>query len=293
MKRVHINALLSVLLPLGLLLVSSQRATAGTMRIVHSIPFPGVALFGADIAWDGQYIWSAFYEKWDIIAGGNGGGSPRVRSLDPVDGSAGPSFQFGQGLDNRSGIVWDGSHFWVTRTRGVAARPGEFVPDYIHKFEPDGTEVASFEFPESLDISATGLAFDGEYLWLSDSLEDRLLQLDPHDMSVVKSFPCPNWAPLGLAWSGSSLFAVDGETNNIFEIDTSANVLEVWSTPLSNPLGITFDGEYFWVLNDRKIYQLAVPEPSSFTLLAVVSPAILVLAHRAQRPARRSAPELV
>jgi len=273
MKRVHLNKVLSGLLPLALVLISSQRGTGGTMRIVHSIPFPGVAQFGCDIAWDGQYIWTAFYETVTVPNGGNGEGVPRVRSLDPVDGSPGPSFQFGQGMDNRSGIVWDGSHFWVTRTAGVHARPGEFVPDYIHKFAPNGTEVASFEFPESLDMSATGLAFDGTYLWLSDAREDRLLQLDPQDMSLVKSFATPGSIPLGLAWKGSSLFSVDGETDNIFEIDTSGNVLEVWSTPLADPFGITYDGEYFWVLDNRtsRIYQLALPEPSAICLVSLAA----------------------
>ena len=122
-------------------------------------------------------------------------------------------------------------------------------------------------------MSATGLAFDGTYLWLSDARQGQLLQLDPEDMTVLKSFRSAGWIPLGLAWNGSSLFAVDGESNNIFEIDTSGNVLEVRSTPLVDPFGITFDGEDFWVLDDRtkRIYQLAVPEPSSFTVLALAA----------------------
>jgi len=145
MKGVNLNRSLIAVVAAGSLAICTQETRAGTLHIVHSIPFPGVAKFGRDITWDGQYIWSAFYETPNKILGGNGEGVPRARSLDPVDGSPGPSFPFSRGMADRSGIAWDGSHFWVTRTRLVAARPGEFVPDYIHKFEPDGTEVASFE----------------------------------------------------------------------------------------------------------------------------------------------------
>ncbi len=264
---------------------------AGQMRIVHSIRFPAHVLFGGDIAWDGQYIWSAFYEVGDKIAGDGDVGPeiPCVRSLDPVDGSAGPFFQFGQGLDDRSGIVWDGNHLWVTRTGGLSGPIAQTVPDYIYEFEPDGTEVGFFELPGSPDIAANGLAFDGTHLWVSDSRHQQILQVDPQDMSVVKSIHSPGSTPLGLVWHGSSLFTVDGVTDEIYELDTSGNVLESWSTPLVAPFGITYDGDHFWVLDNatRTIYQLEeVPEPSVLALLAVVGPAVLLSAQYARRVAR-------
>ena len=248
----------------------NTEAFAGQLQIVHSIRFPGPAKFGADIAWDGQYIWGAYYESIRGPDESGGGSTGYVRSLDPVDGSPGPSFLFGQTFSDRSGIVWDGTHLWITLTSGIVNLPTP-SPDHIYKFEPDGTQADFFELPGSPDIRATGLAFDGTYLWLSDARHDQIMQVDPEDMSLVKSFPSPGSIPLGLAWDGTSLWSVDAETDKLFRIDTSGNVLETWSTPLAGPFGITFDGEHFWILDNAtsEIHQLAIPEPSSFSLLAI------------------------
>ncbi|MBN2022790.1 MAG: hypothetical protein JW809_08330 [Pirellulales bacterium] len=96
---------------------------AGTLQAIHTIEFPDEFQFGRDIAWDGQSLWTAPFEKLVGPAGGSDAALGHVFALDPADGSVRKTFAFGAPLAERSGIAWDGSHLWVTLTAGVLNNP--------------------------------------------------------------------------------------------------------------------------------------------------------------------------
>jgi len=94
----------------------------------------------------------------------------------------------------------------------------------------------------------TGLAFDGENLWVADRLADTLTALDPATGEVRQTLPSPGFVPRGLAWDGSHLWCVDGEENRIARLDPES-ALTVWSieAPTPEPQGLTWDGHDLWL----------------------------------------------
>ena len=95
----------------------------------------------------------------------------------------------------------------------------------------------------------TGLTWDGEYLWVSDSIAKKVYKISPTDGSIVKSFPSPGRKPSGLAWDGTSIWCSDNSfgRKRIYQVDTSnGNVIDVLRLPLGTPKGITYVNGNLW-----------------------------------------------
>ncbi len=298
MKGVKTNRLLIVVAVSAALGLCSEGAHAGTLRIIHSIDFADQSWWGYDLAWDGQLLWAS------ISTPPSTGGGPTVYQatfgLDPSDGSVVSAFLLP--IDFRYGLTWDGNSFWTT-VLGVDFP--DTAGDDILQVSPDGTILTSFAAPYSPNAAPGGAAWDGTYLWISDFQRQEILQVDPANGALIASFPSPGPRPFGLTWDGSSLWVVDGEEDLVYRIDTLGNVLGSWSTPASDsggprldgqdlwgpgPWGITFDGQYLWILdNDAgKIFQVVIPEPSSLGLLGIGAGSLLVLAWRRRHRAGSS-----
>lgn len=69
-----------------------------------------------------------------------------------------------------------------------------------------GNVISSFPAP---DIGGEGLAWDGTYLWSSDTNTDMIYKIDPSTGSVLASFPTPGFDPAGLAFDGQYLWSAD------------------------------------------------------------------------------------
>lgn len=283
MKRLF---LMIVLAGTATCLLFSRCVFAGEMRIVHSIPFPTCAptglAYGADLAWDGEHLWTTILELNNGVL---------TYELEPSDGSVISSFT--PPGDSHTGHAWDGTSLWI------ATNPGMELPDQIYKWSPGSSLSLSYFAPNSPDAHLTGAAWDGSHLWLADTAHGnrRILRVDPSNMEVVNSFSPPFSGPRGLTWDGTSLWCLSPGSRSVYQMDTSGDVLATWALPdivrYANPYGLTFDGESFWVLVNgsqdivpfpAQIYQLATPEPSALTLLAIAGGALLVLLvrHRAK-----------
>ena len=90
----------------------------------------------------------------------------------------------------------------------------------------------------------TGLAWDGSHLWVADSYEDKIFEIEPATGKVIKSFDSPGYNPEGLAWDGKALWHVDSGEKYMYKIDpetgTATAVLESNS---SYPRDLAWDGE--------------------------------------------------
>ncbi|WP_304131345.1 T9SS type A sorting domain-containing protein [Ignavibacterium album] len=117
-----------------------------------------------------------------------------------------------------------------------------------------------------------GLTWDGNYLWVSDIVNDSIYRIDTSDGTIVHKIPTSpaNHLFEGLAWDGNYLWASHYETitlsnPKITKIDPlSGNAL--WNiVPYSGtcwPHGIAWDGQYLWV-NDFRSKKIRKIDPFS------------------------------
>ena len=100
---------------------------------------------------------------------------------------------------------------------------------------------------------ATGMAFDGTFLWVADHETDRLYQLETTTGAVVRSIPSPGFWPMGLAWDGTHLWNVDSKQALIFRVDPAdGRIVATIEAPTTDPEGLAWDGETLWVGDSRQ-----------------------------------------
>lgn len=153
------------------------------------------------------------------------------------------------------------SSLFVTST--LAQQPKFFQPVIVQSFD------SPYSNPE-------GLAWDGQYLWNSDSNEalmqnvgrfsrNQIYQLDPSDGHVVRSFDPPGigsgtgYYSSGLTWDGQYLWYTARHYEKIYRLDPSdGHVVYSFSSPGTGSEGLAWDGQYLWNadLGNTKIYQL-------------------------------------
>ena len=118
----------------------------------------------------------------------------------------------------------------------------------------DNKILASFPTPGP---SPQGLAWDGEYIWMSDDSTDTIYKLDPQDGSVILSFPSPGPESKGMTSDTTYIWCLDDSLRHIYKLDKETGAAldsipfpaEVDYMPTADlPFyGVTWDGEYLWI----------------------------------------------
>ncbi len=138
-------------------------------------------------------------------------------------------------------------------------------------FATPGDILTSFSLPGQCP---TGLAYDGEHLWVADRLNDSLYALNPETGEVVQSMPSPGFIPRGLAWDGEMLWMVDGEEGRILRIDTESGLtVKSIEAPTPRPRGLAWDGENLWLADDRTEQLVQFSTDDGTTIRAIPAPA--------------------
>ncbi len=137
------------------------------------------------------------------------------------------------GARGPAGIVYDGTHLWVTNTS----------TDNLARIDPatgTGTIVA---LPSGAE-DPRGIVYDGTWLWTAN--KNNLTRVDP-DTGAGTNFSLPSGP---LVFDGTSLWAAHGG-NKVTRIDRSTGVGTTFALPAGAEFvsDIAFDGTQLWTAN--------------------------------------------
>ena len=150
------------------------------------------------------------------------------------------------------------------------------ITDNIIKVDPvDGDNLESENALASLAFpSPTDMAYDGTYFWIVDWQSNTINKVLPEDGTLLSTIPGPstkpsyqsdpgtgsyNAKPFGIAWDGQALWVSDQSDLMIYRINPDdGSLLNVFSTPGTDPKGLTWDGEFLWHVDQatQTIYKL-------------------------------------
>ncbi len=156
-----------------------------TRKVIKRIAGGIVPGFGWSLGWDGEYLWK-FKQA----------GCCDLLKIDPLNGEIVESFE-NPGIAQDHGIAFDGKSLWIN----------DFSALKVFEVDPNsGRIISSFKIPE-MGSGASGITWDGQYLYLV------------------------NWL----------------EQNKLYKVDRQGNLIDILELKGPYGQTITFDGQYFWV----------------------------------------------
>jgi len=231
----------------------SNKKKAGNYTIINEIPSPTSSVI--DIAFDGNYLWVAgvndlvFYQispvdgsvkktiptgvsaPYGLTFDGNNlwvADNPNflIMQVDTANGNVISSFPTpGSAPSYPAGLAWDGNRIW----HNDAETPGNGTPgDTTYEINTTGGVVRAFKAVGDL---ATGLTFDGQYIWSCENTFDSIFKVDTATFSIIESYEAPGGTyPNGLAWDGQYLWVSNNASDSLYQLDIGAPC----SSPVSN-----------------------------------------------------------
>ncbi|MBD3366745.1 MAG: PQQ-binding-like beta-propeller repeat protein [Candidatus Eisenbacteria bacterium] len=122
------------------------------------------------LAWDGDNLWVSE--------------NSYLHERDPETGAQLSYFPTAYSAQT-GGVAWDGEVFYYGSDMNNAGTQGDGL---IHVYMPDGTETGTLTTPGGSD-SPSGLAYDGENLWVTIDEGDTLYCVHPGNGSVNWTVP--------------------------------------------------------------------------------------------------------
>ncbi|MCB8927645.1 MAG: tandem-95 repeat protein [Ardenticatenaceae bacterium] len=145
------------------------------------------------------------------------------------------------------GVEYALGSYWVTS--GGAASTSD--PNYLFELDQDGTVLHSWEQGTTSEWGWRDLAFDGDYLYSSDSAV--VTQIDPNSgQATGTTIPCPTDPCRALAYDpATDHFWTANFDSDIWEFDRSGTIINQYTNTL-NIYGAAWDtysdgGPYLWV----------------------------------------------
>jgi streptogramin lyase len=96
----------------------------------------------------------------------------------------------------------------------------------------------------------TGLAWDGQNLWLGDGgeAEGRALKLNPRSGVVLHKTTVPAGVS-GLAWAGDRLWVAEYEARVLARVDPESGQVDLKVAVKGHPGDLAWDGERLWYVD--------------------------------------------
>lgn len=105
----------------------------------------------------------------------------------------------------------------------------------------------------------TGLAFDGQRLWVADHRDDVLVAMDAGSGKELKRIKSPAYRPAGLAYDGEQLWCADVLEARLYRmLPETGLVSRSIPAPVKVPRALAYDGTALWVSDDasRSIHRV-------------------------------------
>ncbi len=199
-------------------------------------------LLPGGVAYDGTYIWLAFYFD-----------TSRIFQIDPESCSVVHSIP-GPTSPGIAGLAWDGQTLWACHEQNGT----------IYQLDPtDGTIMSEIPAPghDDSDPNSAGLAFDGTYLWHADYGHNMIYKLDPADGAILDSFASPGNCASGLGYlaSGEVLVLADCYSHEIYIINPAdGNITSSCGAASGHPWGLAWMSNLVWSGDLDTLYLLDV-----------------------------------
>ncbi|MCF8331040.1 MAG: hypothetical protein K9H84_01165 [Bacteroidales bacterium] len=122
-----------------------------------------------------------------------------------------------------------------------------------------GKKVDSLDTPGRI---STGMAWDGEHLWVADRASKMLYGLNPATGKIQQAIYSPGYWPRGVAWDGEALWNVDikgglplseNYQGVVYRVSPDdGTVLRTVRLSVKKATGLAWDGKYLWVADDTR-----------------------------------------
>lgn len=141
------------------------------------------------------------------------------------------------------GIAYESGLLWATH-----GPPDLSNVVKIAKIDPSNGQILL----QSNDLlwNGRGITVGAGALWISDALADIVHKVNPTTLNEISSFPTPGSEPTGIAFDGNHLWLVDPYFQNIYQLDTSGNVVSNFSVPNEFRSGLEWQGAGMWTNTD-------------------------------------------
>ncbi|UCE26753.1 MAG: PQQ-binding-like beta-propeller repeat protein [Candidatus Coatesbacteria bacterium] len=147
-----------------------------------------------------------------------------------------------------SGLTNDGTDFWMA----------EVVDSIIYKFDADtGETLSTFDSPCA---QPTGLAWDGEHLWVVGYYGD-VFEINPNTGDVVASYSFDDRRWTGATFDGEYIWLseddYDGPDDNLSTLNRETGELTVaFDYPGKFALGLTWHNGRLWAVDEDEVVEL-------------------------------------
>ncbi len=93
----------------------------------------------------------------------------------------------------------------------------------------------------------TGIAFDGESIWVANFGSDTVSRVDPAT-GASTAFPVGD-EPWGVAYDGTSIWVTNSNGSSVSRVDPATGAATPFATG-TRPFGIAYDGTWIWIANN-------------------------------------------
>lgn len=218
-----------------------------TRRVIKRIVDGVIPGFGWSLGWDGKYLW-----KFKFAGSGD-----YLLKIDPQTGEIVGSFK-DIGIAQEHGIAFDGKSLWIN----------DFSSLKVFEVDPNtGKILSSFKIPE-MGSGASGIAWDGEYLYLVSWLNQSTLYKVDRQGNLIGKLRLKGMGGQTVTFDGE-YFWLAGTGNQIFKYDKNGWLKGRIYAAAEGTWAIASDGKYLWTLqrtnenwDDPKVYQIEILDDS-------------------------------